>query len=130
MPAVFLNPNKLKGLQDTMNNDPEFKLAARFMSEDVLLVLDDSRCMVRVRDSAIIEIKIAPPSNDHGSFSIKASAEAWDKLLQPSPPPFYTGLNAGMIRGNLQITGNLETAFAYSWAMNRMLDVMRQLQNQ
>jgi hypothetical protein len=34
-----------------------------------------------------------------------------------------------MIRGNLEITGNIEIAFAYFWAMNRMLDIMRQQQN-
>jgi len=129
MTVVFLDSSKVERFQNAMNNDAEFKLAARFMSEDVLLEVDDSRCIVKVRDGVVTEIKLNPPSSDHWSFSIKATAETWDKLLRPSPPPLYTGLNAGMIRGNLQITGNLEVAFAYFWAMNRMLDIMRQLQN-
>jgi hypothetical protein len=99
------------------------------MSEDILLEVDDSRCMVKVRDGVVTEIKRDPPPNDPWSFSIKATAESWDKLLKSSPPPFYTGLNAGMIRGNLQILGNVEAAFAYLWALNRMLDVMRQPQH-
>lgn len=129
MAIVFLDSSKVEQFRNAMNNDAEFKLAARFMSEDVLLEVDDSRCIVKIRDGEVTEIKLNPPSNEHWSFSIKATAKSWDKLLQPSPPPFFTGLNAGMIRGNLQIKGNLEIAFAYSWAMNRMLDVMRQLQN-
>ena len=130
MPVVFLDPNRLKRLQDAMNNDPEFKLAARFMSEDVLFESNDSRCRVAVRDGAVTEITLNPPVNDHRSFSMTASARFWDQLLQPFPPPFYTGLNAGMVRGNLRIMGDIEIAFAYLWAMNRMMDVMRQVQNE
>jgi hypothetical protein len=119
----------VEGLKDAINNDTEFKLAARFMSEDVLLEVDESRCIVKVQDGVVTEIELNLPSDAQWSFSIKATAESWDKLLQSSPPPFYTGLNAGMMRGNLQIIGNMEIAFAYFWAMNRMLDMMRELQN-
>lgn len=130
MPVVFLDPNKLIQLQDAMNNDPEFKLAARFLSEDVLLESGDSRCRITVLEGEVTGIILNPPLKDHWSFSITASAEFWDKLLQPSPPPYYTGVNAGMLRGNLQIMGDIEIAFAYLWAMNRMMDVMRQVQNE
>jgi hypothetical protein len=129
MTVIFLDSSKVEQLRDAMNNDAEFKLAARFMSEDILLEVDDFRCIVKVRDGVVEEIKLDPPPDEHWSFSMKATAETWNKLLQPSPPPFFTGWNAGMIRGNLQIMGNLEVAFAYSWVMNRMLDIMRQLQN-
>jgi hypothetical protein len=129
MPVVFLDPSKLKGLQDAMNDDPEFKMAARFMTEDVLLGSDDARCRITVRDGAVTEINLNPSTNDHWSFAITATAGAWDKFLQPSPPPYYTGLNAGMLRGNLQITGDIEIVFAYLWAMNRMMDLMREIQN-
>jgi hypothetical protein len=129
MTVIFLDLNKVERLKNTLNNDAEFKLAARFMSEDVLLEVDSSRCVIRLRDGVVTEVKLNPTADTTGSFSIKATAGSWDKLLQPLPPPFFTGLNAGMIRGNLQITGNLEAVFAYQWAMNRMLDIMRQLQN-
>jgi hypothetical protein len=129
MKVIFLNSDKLEHLRNILNNDSEFRLAARYMSEDVLLEVDDSRCIVRVSDGVVTELKLNPSSDDHWSFSIKATAESWDKLLQSSPPPFYTGLNAGMMRGNLQIIGNMEVAFAYFWAMNRILDMMRELQN-
>jgi hypothetical protein len=129
MKVIFLDSSKLEYLRNTINNDAEFKLAARYMSEDILLEADESRCIVKVRDGMVTEIILNPTFEDHWSFSIKATPESWKKLLQLSPPPFYTGLNAGLIRGILQITGNEEVAFAYLWGMNRMLDVMRQPQN-
>jgi hypothetical protein len=129
MTVVFLDSNKVEGLRNAINNDTEFRLAARFMSEDILLEVDDSRCIIKIHDGVVMEIELNPPFDDHWSFSIKATTESWNKLLQPSPPPFYTGLNAAMMRGNLEIIGNIEVAFAYLWAMNRMLDVMKQLPN-
>jgi hypothetical protein len=129
MALIFLNPGKVEELRNVLNRDEEFKLAARFMSEDILLEADEVRCLIKVLDGVVTEIRPDPGPVDHWSFSIKAAAKSWEKLLQPSPPPFFTGLNAGMIRGNLEITGNIEVAFAYFWAMNRMLDIMRQQQN-
>jgi hypothetical protein len=126
MTVPFLNPGQLERLRQDINQDAEFKLAARYMSEDILLEVDNSRCIVKVHDGAIQEINPDPFSNEHWSFGIKATSGSWDKLLQSSPPPFYTGLNAAMMRGNLQITGHIEAAFAYLWAMNRMLDIMKQ----
>lgn len=129
MSAIFLDQTKHNQLRTTLNADPEFKLAAQYMSENILLEMDESRCIIEVHDGMITAIKLAPLSNSDWSFSIKANADTWDKLLQPAPPPFYTGLNAASIQGNLFFSGNIEVAFAYYWAMNRLLDVMRQLQN-
>lgn len=129
MTVIFLNRGKVEQLQNAINGDEEFKLASRFMSEDILLEVDELRCLIRVQDGVVTEITPDPGPVDRWSFSIKANVTSWEKLLQPSPPPFFTGLNAGMIRGNLEFTGNLEVAFACFWAMNRMLDIMREQQN-
>lgn len=129
MTAAFLDLSEIEQIRTVMNNDPEFKIAARFMSEDILLEVGNSKCIVKIRDGVLTEIKLDPTFIDPWSFSVKATAESWDKLLQSTPPPFYTGLLGGMLRGNLQISGNLEAAFAHFWALSRMLDVMKQLQN-
>jgi hypothetical protein len=127
MTLVFLDPRRVEALRRTINTDPEFKLAARYMSEDVLLEAGDDRCLIRVREGQVPEIKINPPVSEHGKIGIKAMSESWGKLLQASPSPSYTGLNAGMMRGHLQISGNMELAFAYLWALNRLLDIMKQV---
>ncbi len=129
MTLVFLDPRRAQQLLQTINSDPEFKLASRYMSEDVLLEAGSSRCIVRVREGRVSEIQIGPTAGEGGSIGIQATAESWSKLLQASPPPTYTGLNAGMLRGHLQITGNLELAFAYLWALNRLLDIMKQVKS-
>jgi hypothetical protein len=126
----FLDPSFVERFQKGINSDPEFRLAARFMSKDILLGVGDSQCIVSVRDGAIAKINLAPTFMDPWSFAIRAPTESWEKLLQPSPPPFYNGLFAGMHRGTFILEGDLEAAFAHFWAVSRMLDVMRQLQNE
>jgi hypothetical protein len=60
MALIFLNPGKLKELRNALNTDEEFKLAARFMSEDILLQSDNVRCFINVRDGVVTEIKSDP----------------------------------------------------------------------
>lgn len=129
MGVIFLDPNKLELVRNGLNSDPEFQLAARFMSKDIHLGVGDSECVVRVRDGIVTGMKLHP-FYEPWNFSIEGPFEFWDKLLQPVPPPFYNSLFAGMQRGTTMLVGDLEAAYAHFWAVNRMLDVMRELQNE
>jgi hypothetical protein len=130
MNILFLDPSYIKRFREGINSDPEFKLAARFMSRDILLGVGDSKCIFSVRDGIVTEINLVPTFMDSWDFSIRATAESWEKVLSPSPPAFYHGLFAGMHRSTFSLDGNLEAAFAHFWAISRMLDVLRQLQNE
>lgn len=129
MAVRFIDSKYTEQFREAINSDPEFKLAARYMKEDVLLEVGDSQCIVKVRDGVIIQIKVEQTVLDPWSFAIRAPVESWEKLLQPIPPPHYDGLFGGMIRGTFRLEGDLPVACAYFWAMTRMLDVMRQVQN-
>ncbi|MGD0915883.1 MAG: hypothetical protein ABSB22_05440 [Thermodesulfobacteriota bacterium] len=125
----FLDPRHIRRFCEGISSDPEFKLAAKFMSQNILLGVGDSKCIVSIRDGIVAEFNLSPTFMDSWDFSIRATTESWEKLLSPLPPAFYHGLFAGMHRGTFSLDGNLEAAFAHFWAVNRMLDVMRQLQN-
>jgi hypothetical protein len=130
MAVIFKDPEKIERLRNALNSDPEFKLASKFMSEDVLFEVDNAQCIARVRDGIVVEMKLTPPPGSPWTFAIRATGDSWGKILQLSSPPFYTGLFAAMLRGNMTIEGNLEVAFAYLWAMNRLVDLARRLQNE
>jgi len=129
MKICFLDPSKLERVRAGINTDPEFKLAAKYISTDVLLGVDDSECIFKVREGVITEIKLDLTPLDAWHFSIRGSAESWGKFLQLPPPPSHNSLFGTMLRKTLRVEGDLEKAFAYFWAVSRMLDVMRQLQN-
>ena len=127
MKVSFLDPNRLKGIQEALNRDAEFKLAARGMSETIGLKAEGALCLIRISDGVVSDIRLGEAENETVVFSIDATPDSWGLLLKKVPPPFYTGIFAGMLRGNLQILGNLESAFVYLWAMNRIFDILRYL---
>jgi hypothetical protein len=129
MGIIFLNPAKVERIRDAINRDPEFKLNARLLSKNVHLGVGDSECILKICDGVITEIKLAPYW-ESWSFSIKGSMEAWEKMFQPVPPPFYDNLWTATQRDNLKLEGDMESAFAYLGALNRMFEIMRQLQNE
>jgi hypothetical protein len=47
----------------------------------------------------------------------------------PIPPRFYDGIFGGMVRGNFRLEGDTISAFSHFWAVTRMLDIFRELQN-
>lgn len=129
MTIRFLEPANIKQYQETINNDPEFKIASNCMTQDMVLGVGTQQCLIKINEGVVTTININPTPMDSWSFRLSGPIESWEKLLQPVPPPFYDGLFAGMMRGTFQIEGNLEIAFGYVWAVSRILDILRDLQN-
>ena len=130
MSIRFMNFGDIAHVRDVINGDPEFRLASRFFSKDILLVVGDSKCIVKVRDGVVIGLKLNPTFMNPWSFFIKGSTEAWQNFLQPQPPPFFTDLYGCVARQNFELGGDIETAFAHYWAVTRLLDLLRELQNE
>ena len=129
MGVIFLDSNRIERLRSNLNGDPEFQLAARFMSQNIRLGVADSECIVTVCEGVVTEIQL-PPVSEPWSFSIEGTSDSWSRLLEPVPPPFYNSLFAGLQRANFKLAGDLEVAYAYFWALNRMIDIMRRMQNE
>lgn len=130
MKIRFLNPKEIELVQKSINIDPEFCIAAKFMSEDILFGVGDSECILKVREGVITEIALNPTPMDKWNFFIKAPEKSWEKLLQPLPPPFYQGFFSAAMREDFQFGGDVEALFAHYWAVQRMIAIMRQLQNE
>jgi hypothetical protein len=129
MGILFFDPGQKEFVRDAINSDPEFKLAAKFFSNDIQVAADTSKCIIKVRDGVITDIVLDPTFMDPWDFFIKASTDAWQKFLQPVPPPYHNSLFPAMIRQTFEVGGDLESLFAHFWPVNRMLDIMRELQN-
>jgi len=53
MSVRFLTPSETAHVRDAINADPEFKLASRFFSKDILLIVGDAKCIVKLRDGNV-----------------------------------------------------------------------------
>jgi len=128
MPVIFLDKKNVERLRKGINSDPEFQLASRYMTQDIHFAADDADCIVRVRDGVVTEIKLNP-FLEPWSYSIEGPIDSWRKFLQPVPPPFYNEIYSCIEARTLKLVGNLEAAAAHFWALTRMMDIFRELQN-
>jgi hypothetical protein len=130
MKIRFLNPERIDYVKKKMNSDPEFCIAAKYMSVDILFGIGDSQSIFKVRDGVITDISLNPTPMDKWNYFIKAPEKSWGKLLQPFPPPFYQGFFSASVREDFKMGGDVEVLFAYYWATQRIIGIMRELQNE
>ena len=130
MKIRFLNSDELGYVREKINSDQEFQIASRFMNENVLLEVDKTQCILKIRDGLVNDIMINPGPMESWSFVIRAPENAWEKLLKPFPPPFYQGFFSASMREDFQFAGNLEALFAHYWPTQRLLTILREFQNE
>jgi hypothetical protein len=130
MEIRFLNRNEVKYVQERINSDPEFRIAARFMSQDILIGVGDAQCIIRAREGVITEIALDPSPLEKWNFFIRAPEKGWGLFLKSIPPPFYQGFFTAAMREDFQFGGDVEALFAHYWPVQRMLAIMRELQNE
>ena len=125
----FLDPSETSQVCQSINADREFRLASRHFSKDILLTIGKVSCLIKIRDGAVVAIEHQPSFMKPWSFCIKGASEAWENFLQPLPPPTYTDLYGAIARRHFELGGDVEAAFAHFWAITRMLDIFRELEN-
>jgi hypothetical protein len=129
MSIRFIDPKNASSFKEILNADPELKIAACYMTKDVCIEVGNTKCIVKFRDGIITQIKSEDAFADPWDFAVRASLDAWEKFLQPIPPRFYDGIFGGMVRGNFRLEGDTVSAFSHFWAVTRMLDIFRELEN-
>ena len=71
MEICFLDPKGMENIRERINSDPEFHIAARYMSQDILIAADDKQCIFKVRDGVITKIVLNPSPMEPWDFFIK-----------------------------------------------------------
>ena len=130
MKIHFLDPNRIDHIRNTINDDPEFNIAAKYMSQDVLLEVENRQCIFKIRDGVLKDIILNPSPMEPWNYFIKGPEKSWELFLRPKPPPFYHSLFGASLRGDFQFGGDVEAMFAHYWATLRMFAVLRQMQNE
>ena len=130
MAIRILNAGEAERLRKAVNNDPEFKLVGRYMNVSIVIEFGAEKRLFRVRDGDLHEISRVVPLIDPVDICIRGKEEFWNKLLSPVPPARFQNLRAGAHAGNCEISGNGELYHAYFPAIQRMVNIMREMQNQ
>lgn len=110
--------------QAALNQDGEFKIAARFLDGALKLQFDNDALLLKFRDGQLTTMGI-PALFDTADVTIKGPVANWQELLKPLPKPFFHDMFAAIVRQQFEWSGNSETFFAYYGAFRRMFQIMR-----
>ena len=83
---------------DRLDGDGEFRVAARLWTATVRLDVGDESGALRIVDGRVRSFDVTTNSSPCDVF-VSAPADVWDRMLQPTPAPFYQHSFAARISG-------------------------------
>jgi hypothetical protein len=112
-------------LRDALNDDAEFRHAARYWDASLRLGIGGESLCVRIEDGRVADVRPSA-SGDPVSVAIDGPVAEWEKLLAPVPRPFYQSVYAAAIHHGIQFSGDPVDMYAYLGAVTRLVDVLRE----
>ena len=86
-----------QAFQQSLNEDGEFKIAARFLDCALKLQFDDQALLLTFQDGQLASMT-SPSLFDSSTVAISGPGAAWRELLQPVPKPFFHDMFAAIVR--------------------------------
>ncbi len=111
-------------IRERLNADREFKLTARFWYCDLRFVVGDDRYFMRVENGQVANFQHGTQGFDPYTINIGGPVEVWEQMLVEKPRPFYHDWFAASFHHPFEFGGDLESAYAYYYALRRIHAVM------
>jgi hypothetical protein len=111
-------------IAEGLNQDPEFVLAARFWYCDVRFVVGDDVYFMHIENGRVESFHHGTQGFDPYTINIGGTAEVWQQMVAEIPKPFYHDWFAASFHHEFEISGDLESAYAYYFAIRRMHAIM------
>ena len=109
---------------------PSFLLTARYWTAKVAFEIGDERYVLDVVDGVPLSFSRTDADAGECELRVFGSAESWDKLLTPVPPPHFDHVSYGNTRKDLGVAGDVVTAVGpYFAAIQEFVAVLREVRN-
>ncbi|MBC3474981.1 hypothetical protein [Pseudomonas taiwanensis] len=118
----------MKGFEELAKADPEFLRETRYFDGTLKLVAGNEQHHLTFVDGRLTSVESGDPDDTQTEIMIKGTPEHWKEMLQIKPRPFYQSLQSTAVKHGLSISSSHST-FAYLPALNRMMQLLRQLNN-
>ena len=114
-------------LQQSVNADPEFRLAARYWSATLSLESPPRALHIEIADGQVASCRESD-AGQPATITVLAPDDGWAQFLAPVPRPFYQDLLGGCVQHHgFQVAGDIVSLSAYYQATTRLFAVMRAL---
>jgi hypothetical protein len=110
-------------LQARVNDDPEFRLAARSWDATLRLDFDDSSRRLRFEQGALRDVAECTRNADCDVF-VAAGDAAWRELLATPPRPFYQDLFGAQLHHDVRLSPDPLAYAAYYPALRRLVQLL------
>ena len=119
-------------LQQSVNADPEFRLAARYWNATLSLESPSRALRVEIADGQVTSCRESdagqPATITPATITVVAPDDGWVQFLAAVPRPFYQDLLGGCVQHHgFQVAGDILSLSAYYQASTRLFAVMRAL---
>ena len=120
----------VKAVQDGVNRDAEFAIAARFWNACVRFYTNEAdEYFMVIRDGRVVKFQEGSDGYQASDIYVGGPRETWRDLLAPVQPRFCNDFFPAAIHRGMRLGGDLSSLYAYYSAMQRILAVMRQETN-
>jgi hypothetical protein len=109
-----------------LNQDPEFLLTARFWYCDIRFFIGEDPYFMRIENGKVDHFQQGTQGFEPYSINIGGPAEVWKKMMVRWPRPFYHDWFAASFHHEFTLGGDLESAYAYYYAIRRINAIMRE----
>ena len=114
----------VEAIRERLNADAEFKLTARFWYCDLRFVVGEERYFMRVENGRVQSFQRGTQGFDPYTINIGGPVEVWEQMLVGKPRPFYHDWFAASFHHPFEFGGDLESAYAYYYALRRIHAIM------
>lgn len=122
MSGTFVLP--VEDILERLNRDAEFVLTARFWYCDLRFKIGDDPYFMHIENGRVTSFQHGTQGFDPYEIHIGGPTEVWQQCLQEKPQPFYHDWFAASLHHGFELSGDLESAYAYYFALRRIHAVM------
>jgi hypothetical protein len=95
-------------------------LTARFWYVDLRFRVDDDLYFMRIENGRVESFAYGTQGFDPYTINIGGPAAVWERMLVAKPDPFYHDWFAASFHHPFEFGGDLESAYAYYYALRRI----------
>ena len=116
-----------EGIAERVNADPAIVRWGRHMNETFMVQVGEAQYLVTVAAGRVEKVERGPFVMRPWRFAVRASAEAWGRLWQPTPEPGWHDLSALAKRGYARLEGDLHPLMANLQYVKDLLALPRRI---
>lgn len=103
-----------------LNDDPEFRLAARYWYSNIRFCIGDDVYFMQIEDGVVAKFWQGTQGFDPYDINVAGPVDVWQQMLVEKPQPFYHDWFAAQFHHDFELGGDLPSAYAYYFALRRI----------